>query len=307
MTQPSHPLDGCEGHELDGRRVYTRADLMAAHQLGLSTLESWYRERDVTGHPEAVGKIGRSLAWDAREWDAWNAERTDTTGLADLEHLAQLVQRSRATLAHLWEQRAGNGHPEPAKRIEGTRYWNQDTYLMWFRTVHLAAGNGTGDVDPRAGSGPGRQQAPGVDYSGNPQDLLTLAELGRVLGLGPTTVSGYAGRPPQGWPEPDEYQQHPDGRIYRRRYRRHRAWDYDQYRQQQLQGRPAAGRPAGSRNGARRYPYDGDPRMHIARQALAATASHDQPALATQLAREHGSAPGTWAAILTAARQHPTD
>jgi hypothetical protein len=274
--------------ELDGRQVYTRADQMNRYGHGLSTLETWYRDRATTGHPEPVGKIGRALAWDAEEWETWRKGFLDTTGLADFDELAQLVGRSRSTLARLWEQRDTNGHPNFRKRVEGTFYWDPAEYKTWFEDDYLT----------------GADRAARVDFSGNAGDELTLAEFGRVLGLAPNTVTVYAKRPPAGWPQPVIDERLHSGR-HRRRYTRQQAWDYAE--QNLGQRHPGGGRPAGATAGTRRYPYDGDPRLQIARTALAETPTEDHSELPTQLASQHGSTPGTWAGILTTARQHPTD
>lgn len=68
--------------------------------------------------------------------------------------------------------------------------------------------------------------------------------------------------------------------------------------------RVGGGRPSGPRV-ERRFPYDGDARLDIARQALQATASGEQAGMAARLAAESGGTAGTWANILTVARQHP--
>jgi predicted DNA-binding transcriptional regulator AlpA len=116
-------------------------------QTSIATLGGWYRDREQTGHPEAAGKSGRSLAWDAAEWDAWFTGWRDTTGLVDLDALAALVGRSRATLAHLWEQRDTNGHPAPHKRIDGAFYWDPTEYRTWFENEYPIAGDRALAVD----------------------------------------------------------------------------------------------------------------------------------------------------------------
>ena len=55
---------------LNGRAVISRAD-MIARGIGRSTLEGWYRNRAVTGHPDKAGRIGRADYWYADEWLAW--------------------------------------------------------------------------------------------------------------------------------------------------------------------------------------------------------------------------------------------
>ncbi len=196
--------------ELAGRPVYTRADLVALHGVSLSSLETWYRERAETGHPEAVGKVGRSLAWDTHEWDTWYADWIDTTGLAAIDTLTELVARSRSTLARLWDERDANGHPLLRKKIGNVQYWDADEYVRWFRHYEQGAD------DARRSR---------VDRSGRPDDQLTLAEFARVLGIPPNTATTYARRPPAGWPEPVIAEELPSGR-FRRRYTRQQAWDY---------------------------------------------------------------------------------
>jgi hypothetical protein len=137
-------------------------------------------------------------------------------------------------------------------------------------------------------------------------DELTAAELGRVLGLAPNSITVYVKRPPVGWPEPVIDEVLPGSGRHRRRYLRRQAWEYAEQHLGQRR-HSGGGRPAGSTNGARRYPYDGDPRLDIARAALADTPTEDQGVLPTQLAGQHGSTPGTWAGILSSARQNPTD
>ena len=73
---------------LNGRTVYTRAHLVQRHPVGLSTLEGWWRDRKSNGHPAAVGKIGRSLAWDALEWDRWYADRDGVGTLVTIDDIA---------------------------------------------------------------------------------------------------------------------------------------------------------------------------------------------------------------------------
>lgn len=273
--------------ELAGRKVYTRAELINRHGLGLSTLESWYRDRADTGHPGAAGKLGRSLVWDAEQWDTWYKDWTDTTGLAALDELAEQTRRSRSTLTRLWDNRANNGHPEPRKKIANTLYWDADEYRRWLQHDYERP-----DAEERLAQ---------VDFSGRPDDQLTLAQFARVLGIPENTATTYARRPPAGWPAPHVEEKLTSGRMYRR-YTRGQAWDYA--RNHLGQRHPGGGRPAGTTT-ARSHPYEGDPRLQVAYQALSTAADDERGTLATTLAEHHGGAPGTWARILTAARQHP--
>ncbi|GAA1856600.1 hypothetical protein [Actinomadura bangladeshensis] len=183
---------------LDGRRVLTRADLMAEHGLGRSTLEKWYRERASNGHPEPAGTVGSQLAWDAGEWDRWYAthrSRGVPTGLATRDDLAARHGVSRHRLKQLWADRASNGHPDVAYRAGKAMYWDEAAWTSWYRAL-------------------GEQPA-----AEDPDDLVTLADAARILGLAQTSVTVYTKRPPAGWPEPAQVEPLGGGRV-RRLYRR---------------------------------------------------------------------------------------
>ncbi|WP_242903301.1 hypothetical protein [Actinomadura terrae] len=183
---------------LDGRPVYTRADLMVAHGLGRSTLEKWFRERDRNGHPEPTGTVGSQLVWDADTWDRWYASRGSATvppGLAGRDELAARHGVSRHRLKQLWADRESNGHPDVAHRAGKALYWNEEEWAVWY-TSHI--------------------ERPSEDA---PDDLVTLAEAARILGLAQTSVTVYPKRPPAGWPEPARVEQLGGGRV-RRFYRR---------------------------------------------------------------------------------------
>ncbi|WP_018653408.1 hypothetical protein [Actinomadura flavalba] len=190
---------------LDGRHVYTRADLMSVYGIGLSTLEKWYRERARNGHPAAAGTSGGRLVWDAAEWDGWYATRRDARspgvppGLAARRDLADRHGLSTHRLKELWADRARNGHPEPAHRHGKALYWDEAEWNTWYTALH---------APPAA-----------------PDDLVTLAEAARILGLAPTSVTVYPSRPPRGWPEPARVEPLGGGRV-RRLYRRR---DIDAY------------------------------------------------------------------------------
>lgn len=152
FTTPRRP-ERAAMTELNGRRVYTRAELTALHGISDSTLQSWERHRDTTGYPEPVGTINRGkgvrppLAWDAEEWNTWYSQRlTDT-----------------------------RNH----------------------------SGNRAGHAD----------------------DLVTLSEAARILGVEPTSITMYPKRPPTGWPKPITEEELPSGRM-RRSYRRGDIWTY---------------------------------------------------------------------------------
>ncbi|MEU8343864.1 hypothetical protein [Actinomadura meyerae] len=183
---------------LDGRRVHTRADLVAEYGLGRSTLEKWHRERASNGHPEPVGTVGSQLAWDAATWDRWYAAhraREVPPGLVTRDELAARHGVSRHRLKQLWADRASNGHPDVAHRSGKAMYWDEAAWTSWYRGL--------------------AEQAPDED----PDDLVTLADAARILGLAQTSVTVYAKRPPAGWPEPARVEPLRGGRV-RRLYRR---------------------------------------------------------------------------------------
>lgn len=184
---------------LDGRLVRTRAELMDAYGLGLSTLEKWYRERAANGHPEPAGTLGGKLVWDAGEWDRWYAARRSAPkvppGLADRDALAARHGLSRHRLKRLWADREANGHPDVAHQAGKALYWDVAEWDAWY----------AGLAERRA--------------DGDPDDLVTLADAARILGLAQTSVTVYPKRPPAGWPEPAREEPLGGGRV-RRLYRR---------------------------------------------------------------------------------------
>lgn len=186
---------------VDGRRAYTRADLMAGYGLGLSTLEKWYRERASNGHPEPAGRDGSQLAWDAEEWDRWYAARRTAPevppGLATRDDLAAEHGLSRHAMKRLWAERATNGHPDVAHRAGKALYWDRAGWAAWYAAYEK------------------RDEA----EAGGPDELVTLAEAARLLGLAQSSATVYAKRPPAGWPEPARTEQLGGGRV-RRLYRR---------------------------------------------------------------------------------------
>ncbi|GAA1560884.1 hypothetical protein GCM10009678_49730 [Actinomadura kijaniata] len=185
---------------LDGRRVMTRTDLMAAYGLGRSTLEKWFRERGANGHPEPVGTVGGQHTWDAEEWAAWYAARRSAPkvppGLLSREELATRFNLTKHRLKQLWADREANGHPAPAHQSGKALYWDAEEWRTWHETL----------PEPKPDEG-------------DPDDLVTLAEAARILGLAQTSVTVYPKRPPAGWPEPVKVEPLGGGRV-RRFYRR---------------------------------------------------------------------------------------
>ncbi|MBO2448366.1 hypothetical protein J4573_14775 [Actinomadura barringtoniae] len=184
---------------LDGRRVQTRSELMETYDLGRSTLEKWFRERSQNGHPEPAGTIGNQLAWDAEEWARWYKTRDTSpqtpSGLATRDDLMAKHNLTRHTLKKLWAERDTNNHPAPAHQSGKSLYWNESAWTTWYTNY--------------------TQSAPAE----SPDDLVTLAEAARILGLAQSSATVYAKRPPAGWPEPAEEVPLAGGRV-RRLYRR---------------------------------------------------------------------------------------
>ena len=187
-----------------GENLRTRADLMELYGLGLSTLEKWYRERAVNGHPEAAGTVGRQLVWDAADWDRWYRDRPEgpAEGLVNRDELMTRYGLSRHALKTLWAEREKNGHPPAAHQLGKALYWDEAAWAVWYE---------------------GHRAVP------EESELVTLAEAARILGLAQTSVTVYVKRPPAGWPEPAEEQALAGGRV-RRRYRRSDILAYAQSR-----------------------------------------------------------------------------
>ncbi|OEJ20899.1 hypothetical protein BGK67_35280 (plasmid) [Streptomyces subrutilus] len=268
---------------LDGRRVLTRKELAAKHELSISHLETLYRDRENNGHPEAAGTIDRELVWEASAWNRWHKGLTGVKGLESREDLLERTGAGRSTLELLWKERSSNGHPEPEKVVGNTMYWNPKTWDAWYDSYRA-----------------GQAWRTDVDFSGNADDLISLSDAARVLHMEPTSITKYPVRPPKHWPAPAEETRTDKGFI-KRKYRRGDIWKYAELRE-----RGGGGRPAGTTT-SRRFPYDGDPRLAQARAAVAAAPGSSAAQLAGQLAQEHGGTAGTWSHIVRSARQHLED
>ncbi|WP_331727657.1 helix-turn-helix domain-containing protein [Streptomyces sp. NBC_01176] len=131
---------------------------------------------------------------------------------------------------------------------------------------------------------------PSLPAGEHPDDLLTDKEAAAELGINPGTVRAYAaqghlsgGTTVYGtrlWPrrEVNERRDNPPGRG------------------------KGGGRRAGEHQGPRKaHPYDGDPRLQTATDALAAAASAPKSRIAAELAAQHEGTPRTWERLLTTA------
>ncbi|MEU2549922.1 helix-turn-helix domain-containing protein [Streptomyces roseolus] len=138
---------------------------------------------------------------------------------------------------------------------------------------------------------------PALPAGEHPTDLLTAKETADLLGITPSTVQAYA---TQGHLSPGTTLY--GARLWTRREVHDRLHN--------APGRGAGGgRRTGEPQGPRKtHPYEGDPRLGIARRALdAAPTGTPKSRIATDLAALHGSTPRTWERLLTTAATHPED
>ncbi|MFD0526121.1 hypothetical protein ACFQ1I_00855 [Kitasatospora arboriphila] len=205
---------------LNGRPVLTRRELADRYGLGITHLEKLYRERELNGHPEAAGTISRALVWCAADWHQWYERHTDTAALESRADLQSRTGVGLSTLALLWKDRGSNQHPEPEKTIGNTMYWNPETWDSWYEGYRA-----------------NQQWRTDVDLSGNAEDLISLSEAARVLGMDPTSITKYPARPPKHWPTPAEETTTPKGFV-KRKYRRGDIWTYAERRERGEAARP---------------------------------------------------------------------
>ncbi|MEY9937618.1 hypothetical protein [Streptacidiphilus sp. MAP5-3] len=193
---------------------------------------------------------------------------------------------SESTLQNLWTDRENNGHP-PAETINGVMHWDGAVWVPWHREFQRQRAIAATTNEPR--------------FDGDPDEEVAPAEAARICGFADSsTVSGYVKNPPAGWPEPDGWDELPTRR--RPRWKRWRLWAYVSERP----GRGhAGGRPKGRK--ALAYPYQGDPRLTLAREALAqhpGLANAELiPLLQSQTERDYSRT--VWTLILKSARENP--
>ncbi|MFI9724669.1 DNA-binding protein [Streptomyces sp. NPDC052396] len=133
----------------------------------------------------------------------------------------------------------------------------------------------------------------------HPEDHLDAKEAAAILGINAKTVHAYA---TQGYLSRGETLY--GTRVWPRREIEERR---DNPPGQGKGGGRVAGRPQPRRKA---HPYQNDPRLQIATDALAATSDAPISHTATELARQHGGSPRTWERLLSQARkaeqpQHP--
>ncbi|MGC9479256.1 DNA-binding protein [Streptomyces sp. WG4] len=128
----------------------------------------------------------------------------------------------------------------------------------------------------------------------HPDDLLNDQEAAAELGITASTVRAYA---TQGYLPPGTT-------VYSLRLWTRR--DITERRDNPPgQGR-GGGRPPGSGTGPRKaHPYEGDPRLHTAAEALQATLDTSLHTIAASLAQQHGGSTRTWERLLAQVQSQP--
>jgi hypothetical protein len=176
------PRGGSPIPAINGRPVISRAD-MAARGVPPATASTWYRDRDRTGHPEKVGRIGRTDYWYEDEWTAWyqahqrgkveSLTQVDREGdpddLVDAAEAARMLRYANRDVIHANRRLGYFPEPDaygPARPGRSAPLWKRST--VW------AAADG------RPGMGGGRM--PGTlakphPYAGDERLVRVLADL----------------------------------------------------------------------------------------------------------------------------------
>ncbi|MFF5808244.1 hypothetical protein [Streptomyces sp. NPDC012746] len=148
----------------------TRADIQAQYGYSAMTLKRWWAERATNGHPAAL-RDGRTLTWDAAEWEAWDRQRQqDVVGGAEFARM--LGHRDNS-----WVSKAAvtppPGFPEPVE-------WGDPTARRrpkWRREdAQRFADNRTG-TRPPAGAGRPLGARTGTAYADDPRLILAIQVL----------------------------------------------------------------------------------------------------------------------------------
>lgn len=205
------------------RHLTSRSELAARTGEREHTLYKWWRDRQRNGHPEGL-EIDGQWHVDEIEWRRWRAaygaDRREVDGrtLATVTELARLSGEPEATLNRWYAGRQVNGHP-PGIRRDGRRYVDLERWQAWHREHKKQL---KGGLTP-------------VDRTGDPDELLSSAQVAHVLGLaGSATVNSYVGRGQ--FIEPDQVEETPAGRK-RRFWRRRRIWEYAENRSWSRKGK----------------------------------------------------------------------
>ncbi|MFI8234921.1 helix-turn-helix domain-containing protein [Streptomyces sp. NPDC085900] len=136
------------------------------------------------------------------------------------------------------------------------------------------------------------QPIPQLPSTPHPEDLLNDEEAAALLGITASTVRAYA---TQGYLSAGKT-------LYSLRvWPRH---DIEERRTNPPGQGKGGGRPPGTGQGPRKaHPYQDDPRLHTATQALADAGETPRHRIAETLAQQHGGSTRTWERLLTQASQ----
>ncbi|MFE5596074.1 DNA-binding protein [Streptomyces sp. NPDC056549] len=137
---------------------------------------------------------------------------------------------------------------------------------------------------------------PSLPVGEHPDDLLTARDVAALLGINTGTVRAYA---TDGYLSPGITVH--GSRLWPRR----EVLD----RRDNAPGRgKGGGRRAGEPQGPRKqHPYEGDPLLEAAREALTASGSASKGRMAAALSEQHGGTPRTWERLLRAAANSDAD
>lgn len=135
---------------------------------------------------------------------------------------------SEPTLQNLWTDRENNGHPPVADTIDGVMHWDGDVWATWHHELQRQRAAASTTNPPK--------------LDGDPEEMVGPAEAAKVCGFADsTTVSHYVKNPPDGWPEPDDWDELPTRR--RPKWKRWRLWQYLANRKGRGHARRTAHRP----------------------------------------------------------------
>lgn len=126
------------------------------------------------------------------------------------EQMQRISGAGRSTLARWYADAERNGHPRPVTRTGRTEWFDEQDWRTWYG----------GLLEAKKGS-----TLP-TDYAGDPDELVDTAEAARMLNYArPGVIITYLTSNPGYFPEPDDVEQTPAGRL-RRRWRRRTIWAF---------------------------------------------------------------------------------
>ncbi|MCX5079016.1 hypothetical protein OG321_42230 [Streptomyces sp. NBC_00424] len=148
-------------------RRLTREELAAAYGHNTATLQRLWAAREENGHPPGR-RVGRSLTWDAAEFEAWDRKRQSTITGAEF---ARLLGHKD----HGWVSRAATvpppGFPEPVAWTNAAERRGP----QWDRAAAQAYADTRPPTETLRGAGAGRRTGTrqGTAYANDPR--LTAA------------------------------------------------------------------------------------------------------------------------------------